>query len=91
MVDSVGSSKLKLICQLSEKSFRSKEIMMAGEVIATEKAPGAIGPYSQAIKISGYLFTAGQSPRDPVTGKIVDGGIEEQSHQVMKNLSAVLT
>ncbi len=63
---------------------------MAGEIISTDKAPGAIGPYSQAIKTGGYLFTAGQIPLDPGTGKMVDGGIEEQTHRVMQNLSAVL-
>jgi 2-iminobutanoate/2-iminopropanoate deaminase len=58
--------------------------------ITTEKAPGAIGPYSQAIVANGFLFTAGQIPLDPAAGKLVDGGIVEQTDQVMKNLQEVL-
>jgi 2-iminobutanoate/2-iminopropanoate deaminase len=56
----------------------------------TEKAPAAIGPYSQAILANGFLFTAGQIPLDPATGKIVDGGIIEQTERVMQNLQEVL-
>lgn len=60
------------------------------ETIATDRAPAAIGPYSQGIKAGGFLFTAGQIPLDPATMKPVSGGIREQSEQVMKNLAAVL-
>jgi len=60
------------------------------QVIATDKAPGAIGPYSQAIKCGDFVFTAGQIPMDPATGKLVEGGIEEQTERVMQNLTAVL-
>ena len=63
---------------------------MAAEVVATDKAPGAIGPYSQAIKLGAHVFTAGQIPLDPATGKLVDGDVVAQTEQVMKNLSAVL-
>lgn len=59
-------------------------------VIKTEKAPQAIGPYSQAIKAAGLVFVSGQIPIDPVTGEFVEGGIAEQTEQVMKNLAAVL-
>jgi 2-iminobutanoate/2-iminopropanoate deaminase len=59
-------------------------------VIFTEKAPKAIGPYSQAIEINGMLFVSGQIPIDPATSKIVEGGIKEQTEQVMKNISAIL-
>jgi len=59
-------------------------------VIATDLAPAAIGPYSQAIKANGLIFTSGQIPLDPATMQIVEGGIEAQAEQVMKNLSAVL-
>jgi 2-iminobutanoate/2-iminopropanoate deaminase len=59
-------------------------------VIATDLAPAAIGPYSQAIKANGMIFTSGQIPLDPATMQIVEGGIEAQAEQVMKNLSAVL-
>ena len=59
--------------------------------ISTDKAPSAIGPYSQAIIANGFLFTAGQIPLDPVAGQIVPGGIVEQTERVMENLQAVLT
>ena len=59
--------------------------------ITTDKAPQAIGPYSQAIAAGQLLFLSGQTPLDPETGKLVDGGIAEQTHRVMSNLRAVLT
>ena len=59
--------------------------------ILTEKAPAPIGPYSQAILVdSKFLYTAGQGPMDPISTKIVEGGIKEQTRQVMKNLEAIL-
>jgi 2-iminobutanoate/2-iminopropanoate deaminase len=58
--------------------------------ITTDKSPGAIGPYSQGIIANGFLFTAGQIPLDPVAGKIVEGGIVEQTNRVMENLQEVL-
>ena len=63
---------------------------MALKKIITDKAPGAIGPYSQAVIANGFLFTAGQIPLDPVAGKIVEGGIVEQTNRVMENLEEVL-
>lgn len=60
------------------------------EIISTENAPGAIGPYSQAIKTGGFVFCSGQIPIDPATGEFVAGGVAEQTEQVLKNLSAVL-
>ena len=60
------------------------------ETISTENAPGAIGPYSQAIKANGMLFCSGQVPIDPATGEFVEGGVAEQTEQVFKNLVAVL-
>jgi 2-iminobutanoate/2-iminopropanoate deaminase len=60
------------------------------ETISTENAPGAIGPYSQAIKANGMLFCSGQIPIDPATGEFVEGGVAEQTEQVFKNLTAVL-
>jgi 2-iminobutanoate/2-iminopropanoate deaminase len=63
---------------------------MALKQISTEKAPAAIGPYSQGVVANGFLFTAGQIALDPAAGKIVDGGIVEQTEQVMKNLEEVL-
>ncbi len=60
------------------------------ETVSTDKAPGAIGPYSQAIKANGMVFCSGQIPIDPATGDFVSGGVAEQTDQVLKNLSAVL-
>ena len=61
------------------------------KVISTKNAPGAIGPYSQAIEVNGMLFVSGQLPVNPETGNIVEGGIYEQTEQVMKNLEGILT
>jgi 2-iminobutanoate/2-iminopropanoate deaminase len=61
------------------------------KVIHTEKAPKAVGPYSQAVSTGNLLFTAGQVAIDPATGKLVEGGIREQSRQVLENLKAILT
>jgi 2-iminobutanoate/2-iminopropanoate deaminase len=60
------------------------------EIISTENAPGAIGPYSQAVKIAGMVFCSGQIPIDPATGEFVSDDVAEQTEQVLKNLSAVL-
>lgn len=60
------------------------------KVISTDKAPQAIGPYSQAVEINGTLYISGQVPIDPATGKVVEGGIKEQTGQVMKNIGAIL-
>jgi 2-iminobutanoate/2-iminopropanoate deaminase len=68
----------------------SENKMAMNEIISTEKAPGAIGPYSQAIKANGMLFCSGQIPIDPATGEFVEGGVSEQTEQVFKNLIAVL-
>ncbi|WP_088834950.1 RidA family protein [Paenibacillus tyrfis] len=62
---------------------------MTLERISTDRAPAAIGPYSQAIKFGNLLFTSGQIPLNP-EGQIVEGGIAEQTHQVFRNLKAVL-
>ena len=61
------------------------------KAIATKNAPGAIGPYSQAIAANGMLFISGQLPIDPATGAFPEGGITEQTEQCMKNLQAILT
>lgn len=60
------------------------------KIIYTDKAPKAIGPYSQAVEHNGTLFVSGQVPVNPDTGKIVEGGIKEQTEQVMKNIEAIL-
>ena len=61
------------------------------EIIATDAAPAAIGPYSQAVRAGGFVFLSGQIPLDPATGEMITGDIEGQTRQVMKNLEAVLT
>src|SRR5690349_21008472 len=63
---------------------------MPSRKITTDKAPSAIGPYSQGVIANGFLFTAGQIPLDPASGKMVDGGIVEQTERVMANLQEVL-
>jgi len=60
------------------------------EVIATHQAPQAIGPYSQAIRAAGLIFTAGQIPIDPATSQIVAGDVSAQTDRVLKNLAAIL-
>ncbi|HEX7705093.1 MAG TPA: RidA family protein [Thermoanaerobaculia bacterium] len=60
------------------------------DFIATNDAPQAIGPYSQAIKVNGLVYTSGQIALDPATGNLVDGSFEEQVHRVFRNLEAVL-
>ena len=59
--------------------------------VATEGAPKAIGPYSQGIKVNGFVFTAGQVALDPKSGELVAGGISEQTGRALENLSAILT
>lgn len=59
-------------------------------LVHTDGAPGAIGPYSQAVAVDGWLFCSGQIPIDPESGAIVGGGIAEQTDRVLRNLSAVL-
>lgn len=63
---------------------------MSKEVIATTKAPAAIGPYSQAIRSGNLIFTAGQVALDPASGNIVAGGISEQTTRALENLKAIL-
>jgi 2-iminobutanoate/2-iminopropanoate deaminase len=60
------------------------------EIISTDKAPRAIGPYSQAVRVGGFVFASGQIPIDPATGEFVAGGVAEQTDQVLRNISAVL-
>ncbi|MFQ5801522.1 MAG: RidA family protein [Candidatus Methylomirabilales bacterium] len=60
------------------------------EVVGTERAPKAVGPYVQGVKARGFLFTAGQIGLDPATGKLVEGGIETETRRVLENLKAVV-
>ncbi len=63
---------------------------MKKEAVRTDGAPKAIGPYEQAIKANGFVYTAGQIPIDPKTGNLIAGDIKEQTRQVIENLKAVL-
>ena len=63
---------------------------MEKQVVSSAKAPQALGPYSQAVRWGNLLFLSGQVGIDPDTGKLVEGGVEAQAHQVFKNLAAVL-
>lgn len=63
---------------------------MSTKIVHTEKAPAAIGPYSQGIIANGFLFTAGQIAIDPANGQIVAGGVAQQTERVMANLKAIL-
>ncbi len=63
---------------------------MSSQIIQTEEAPAAIGPYSQAVRCNGFLFCSGQIALDPASGQVVGGGVERQAEQVMNNLEAVL-
>ncbi|MEM2900753.1 MAG: RidA family protein [Thermoplasmata archaeon] len=64
---------------------------MSGKVIiSSKKAPGAIGPYSQAVRLGDFIFTSGQIPIDPSTGNIVQGGIKEQTKRVLENIKGLL-
>lgn len=63
---------------------------MTKQIVRTDKAPKAIGPYEQAIKVGEFVYVSGQIPLDPKTGQLVDGGIKEQTCQVMENLKAIL-
>lgn len=60
------------------------------EIVATEKGPKAIGPYSQAIKANGFIFMSGQIPFDPATAKIIEGDIAAQTARVLENLKAIV-
>ncbi len=60
------------------------------EIISTDKGPKALGPYSQAIKANGFIFTAGQGPIDPATGKVVEGDTARQTARTLDNLKAIV-
>src|SRR5947199_6140961 len=70
--------------------MEKEAVQIVREVIKTEGAPAAIGPYSQAVRANGFIFASGQIPLDPKTGEFVAGGVAEQTEQVMRNLTAVL-
>ncbi len=64
---------------------------MQKNIIKTDQAPAAIGPYEQAIEVGGFLFTSGQIALDPATGNFLAGSVEEETERVIKNLEAILT
>ena len=70
-------------------AFEKPPELPVKEIIATDQAPRAIGPYSQAVRIGNLIFASGQIPIDPATGEFVAGGIAEQTEQVLRNLTAV--
>ena len=63
---------------------------MQRQIISTDKAPAAVGPYSQGVQIGDLVYTAGQIPLDPATGRLVEGDIEAQTRQVLSNLKAIV-
>ncbi len=88
-----NSKKLLLIlCTISfiPNNLYSEELKkMPKEIISTDNAPQAIGPYSQAVKTGNLIFISGQIPLDPKTGDIVDGSIEDQANQVLDNIKSI--
>ena len=69
--------------------FSMESIKMPKEIISTTNAPQAIGPYSQAVKTKDLMFISGQIPLDPITGNLVEGSIEDEANQVLKNLKSI--
>ncbi len=69
--------------------FSTESKIMPKEIISTTNAPQAIGPYSQAVKTNNLMFISGQIPMDPTTGNLVEGSIEDEANQVLKNLKSI--
>ena len=69
--------------------FSTESKIMPKEIISTTNAPQAIGPYSQAVKTKNLMFISGQIPLDPITGNLVEGSIEDEANQVLKNLKSI--
>ena len=69
--------------------FSTESKKMPKEIISTTNAPQAIGPYSQAVKTKNLMFISGQIPLDPMTGNLVEGSIEDEANQVLKNLKSI--
>ena len=69
--------------------FSTESKIMPKEIISTTNAPQAIGPYSQAVKTKNLMFISGQIPMDPMTGNLVEGSIEDEANQVLKNLKSI--
>ena len=92
MKSQICSAALPLLVCLAAYAEAQKGSVAGGarEVVESKEAPKAAGPYSQAIKAGGFVFCAGQTARDPVTNKLIEGDITAQTERVLKNLSAVL-
>lgn len=86
----LGCLQLSFAQDEEEKTKAQVAAPSIKRMISTPLAPKAIGPFSQAVEVNGTLYVSGQLPIDPVTGKIVEGGIREQTEQVMKNIGAIL-
>ena len=69
--------------------YSTESKIMPKEIISTTNAPQAIGPYSQAVKTNNLMFISGQIPMDPSTGNLVEGSIEDEANQVLKNLKSI--
>jgi len=78
--------------QMALKNFlqHGKEYLLMKEIVSTDKAPAAIGPYSQAVKSGSFIFLSGQIPLDPATMEVVEGDVSTQTEQVLKNIGALL-
>jgi 2-iminobutanoate/2-iminopropanoate deaminase len=76
--------------RIAGKRFFLYSCPMKKHIIQTEKAPKAVGPYSQGIKVGGFLFVSGQAGLDPATGNLVPGGVEPETRQVFRNIQAIL-
>ena len=74
---------------ISNNLYSEESKKMSKEIISTDNAPQAIGPYSQAVKTGNLIFISGQIPLDPKTGDIVDGTIEDQANQVLENIKSI--
>jgi 2-iminobutanoate/2-iminopropanoate deaminase len=72
-------------------AVENQTVLTVKDIIATDRAPRAIGPYSQAVRAGDLVFASGQIPIDPATGEFVAGGIAEQTEQVLRNLTAVFS
>ena len=84
--------RLFFLCTISLIStliFSEEPNQMTKEIISTENAPQAIGPYSQAVKTGNLIFISGQIPLDPKTGDVVEGSIEDQANQVLENIKSI--
>ena len=75
---------------MEEPKVGKAKVLSTREVIATDNAPAAVGPYSQGIRADGMIFTAGQLGMDPATGKMVEGGVQAQARQALTNLKGVI-